>query len=129
VIQFDFLEGKQAGSSCVARRFPFQVGRKSASDLVLQEDGIWDDHLRIRIHERDVLLEVMPGARAFVNDEPVQTAALASGDVITLGAVRMRFGLCPSTQRSLRLRESLTWVLLLSLFVAQIAVIGWLLRA
>jgi hypothetical protein len=48
--------------------------------------------------------------------------------MIELGSARLRFWLAPSMQKTLRLREALTWFALSALFAAQIALIYWLLR-
>ena len=126
VIQFDFLEGKQAGNSCVVRRFPFRVGRVATSDLILHEEGVWDEHAEIRLQWPDIVVSALPGTIVSVNGEPVTEVVLSSGDVIDLGAVKLRFGLSPSQQKSLTGRETFVWLIYLSLFVAEAALIFWL---
>ncbi len=63
-----------------------------------------------------------------VNHQPVQTALLRNGDVITLGSVKLRFWLAAARQRSLRLREWFVWVLLLVVVLCQFVLIYRLIR-
>jgi hypothetical protein len=55
-----------------------------------------------------------------------QPLVLRNGDVIELGAVKLRFGLSPTRQRSLRFREAVTWIALAALCLGQVALIYWL---
>jgi len=61
-----------------------------------------------------------------VNGQRVQEAVLRNGDLIEAGSVKMRFGLSPAPQHSLRLREGLTWFALAVLCLGQVALIYWL---
>jgi len=61
-----------------------------------------------------------------VNGQPAQEAVLHNGDVIALGSVRIRFALSPTRHRSLRFRESLTWLGLAALCFGQATLIYWL---
>ena len=54
-----------------------------------------------------------------VNHQPVQTALLRNGDVITLGSVKLRFWLAAAQQRGLRLREGFVWALLAAVIFNQ----------
>ena len=47
MIQFSILSGKKAGTSWVARRFPVRIGRAAVSDLQIEEEGVWDQHLQV----------------------------------------------------------------------------------
>jgi hypothetical protein len=111
MVQLEVLSGKRAGAVAVARRFPFVVGRDGSSDLDLQmPDGF--------------ALKVLSQARAAVNDQPVQQAViLRNGDVIGIGAVKIRFWLGETRQLGLQMREFLTWAALVMLCAGQIALI------
>jgi len=127
VLQLRILNGKQAGTQWVARRFPVRIGRAPDADLTLDDDGIWDAHLEIDLRPPDGFsLSVEPGALAFLNNQPVQHAVLRNGDLIELGAVKIAFGLSPTRPRSLRAREVLTWLALTLLCLGEIALIYWL---
>src|SRR3954447_455541 len=109
MVQFAILSGKKAGTSWVARRFPFTIGRTSGSGLQLEEEGVWDNHLRLELHAAEgFILSAEPNALASVNGQQIQTAVLHNGDRIHFGSIRMQFFLCATRQGDLRLREWLT---------------------
>ena len=124
MIEISVLNGRMAGRVVAARRFPFRVGRHKASELCLEEPGVWNRHLELDLRHREgITLTVVPEARATVNGQGVQSTRLRSGDVIEIGAVRLRFGLAATRQRDLRLREGLTWLALAALCAAQIGLL------
>lgn len=127
MIQIDILSGSKAGSQMVVRRFPFRIGRSPDSELRLEDAGVWDGHLEFSVRtEEGVMLGASHEAMTFLNGEPVQEAILRNGDLIDAGSVKMRFGLSATQQSSLRIRETLTWVALAGLCLAQIGLIYWL---
>ena len=124
MVQFNVLSGKQAGAVAVARRFPFVVGRDSSANLRLEEEGVWDRHLELDLRMPDgFILKVLSQARAAVNDQPVQQAVLRNGDLIGIGAVKIRFWLSETRQLALRMREFLTWAAVVALCAGQLALI------
>jgi hypothetical protein len=129
VIQLQVLSGKQAGSEMVVRRFPFLVGRGAQAQLRLEDAGVWDRHLQIDFRRGEgFTFQAESTALTLVNGVAAESGIVRNGDLIELGSVQMRFWLAKSEQRSLRLREALTWASLFVLFGAQIALICWLLR-
>ncbi len=127
MVLFQILNGSKAGTSEVARRFPFRIGRSASADLCLEDTGVWDEHLEIRLRaDRSVEAVVKEPALAMVNGEPVKEAVLHNGDIIGLGSLQVRFGLSPSRQRSLSVREILTWIGLALLCAGQVVLIYWL---
>jgi hypothetical protein len=127
VVQLDILSGKQAGTQWVARRFPFQLGRSPQAALVLEEPGVWDRHLEFALRPGEgVMVSAMTDASISVNGQPVRQAVLRNGDVLEAGSVKLRFGLSPTRQHSLRLREAMTWLALAALCLGQVALIYWL---
>lgn len=129
MIQLHILTGKKAGGLSVVRRFPFCVGRGSENDLQLDDDGTWDEHLTLEFQRRDgFTLAVAPNALVMVNNQPVQTALLHNGDIITFGSVKLQFWLAATRQRGLRLRERFVWLLLAAVVLCQFALIYWLIR-
>jgi hypothetical protein len=68
----------------------------------------------------------MTDASIVVNGQPVRQAVLRSGDLLETGSVKLRFGLGPTRQHSLRLREAMTWLALAALCLGQVALIYWL---
>jgi len=128
VVQLHVLSGRKAGTQAVARRFPFRVGRSSQAALVLDDPGVWDEHLQIDLRPvQGAVLTASAEALTLVNGETVRETTLRNGDIIELGAAKLRFGLSATRQRSLRLREALTWITLAATSLAQVALIYWLL--
>ena len=124
MVQFDILSGKKAGAQPAARRFPFRIGRAPGNELQLDDDGVWDRHLTLTFdRQQGFTLAAAPNALAAVNDMPTQTAILRSGDVITIGSVRLQFWLAAAQQRSLRLREMFVWGLLAAVTAGQFCLI------
>ena len=129
MIELHILAGKKAGSRSVVRRFPFCIGRDSGNDLQLDDDGTWHQHLTLEFHRREGFkLATAQNALVMVNHQPVQSAVLRNGDVITLGSVKLRFWLAAARQRGLRLRENFVWLLLGAVVLGQFVLIYRLIR-
>ena len=129
MVQLRILSGKKAGTAHVARRFPVRIGRASAADLRLEEDGVWEQHLQLDLNPADGFhLRAQPGALATLNGSPLPTTPLRNGDTIEIGALKIQFWLSETRQRGLRLREWLTWAAIAALALGQVAVIYLLLR-
>jgi len=129
VIQLAILNGKQAGTRWVPRRYPVRIGRTSPSDLCLDDGGVWDQHLQLELRPGDgAVISSSPDAFTAVNGQKVFEAILRNGDLLEIGSVRLLFGLSPTRQASLRLREAVTWSLLGTLGFGQVTLIYWLLQ-
>jgi len=111
----------------IVRHFPFNIGRSGANDLQLEDEGVWEKHLTLEFQGRKQFsVQTAAGALVALNQESVQSAPLRNGDILSVGSVKLQFWLAPTTQRSLKLRESLVWGLLLVVTAAQLALICWL---
>ena len=129
MIQFNILSGKKAGAQLVARHFPVRIGRAVQSDLQLEDDGIWDQHLTVEFQKQEGFkLTTSASAIATLNGEPVQNVILRNGDTITVGSVKIQFWLTAARQGSLLVRESLVWALLIFVTIFQFALLYWLIR-
>jgi len=129
MVQFKILSGKQAGSLWVARRFPVRIGRAAGSDLRLDEDGVWDEHLLLEVRAGEGFqLRTRGEALARVNGQPVHETMLRNGDYLQIGAAELQFWLAEARQRLLGFREVLTWLMIASMVAAQIALLYWLLK-
>ncbi len=73
-----------------------------------------------------MVLEAEPDALLSVNGAPVKAATLRNGDVITVGALKIRFNFAPVRQASLAIREWATWISLGLLCLGQVALVYWL---
>jgi pSer/pThr/pTyr-binding forkhead associated (FHA) protein len=124
MIQLNVLLGRKAGSQMVVRHFPFRIGRAGGNDLQLDDDGIWDDHLRLEIHRNEgFMLAAAPNALVAINNQPVQSVQLHNGDIITAGSVKIQFWLAAASQRRLLFREFSVWALIAIITALQIALI------
>ena len=129
MVQLNVLSGKQAGCQRVARRFPFHIGRAAGNELQLDDAGVWDRHLTLEFQrEAGFALVTAPNAVVAVNSQPVQTAVLRNGDLITLGSVQLQFWLGAARQCGLRAGEFFVWMLVVAVTFAQFALIYWLIR-
>ena len=123
MVQIQILSGKQAGTEFTARKFPILIGRSSAADLMVTEAGVWENHFKIYFLPDGFTLRAQPNALVAINDQVIEESVLRNGDLISIGSLKLRFGLSPVRQRSLVLREVLTWVALVLLCAIQLALI------
>ncbi len=128
MIQLNVLSGKKAGSQTVVRRFPFRVGRAPGNHLQLDDDGVWDRHLALEVHQDGFSLALAPGAVGSVNSEAFQNHPLRNGDTITIGSAKLQFWLAAAQQRGLRTPELFVWALLLLVTLGQFVLIYWLIQ-
>jgi pSer/pThr/pTyr-binding forkhead associated (FHA) protein len=128
VVQLQLLSGNRSGTVFRATHFPIRAGREPGLDLPLDEPGVWQRHFLIDWRAEGMVLEAETAALLSVNDTPVQRALLRNGDIITLGALKIRYSLTPVRQSSLALREWLTWIALGALCLGQVALVYWLIR-
>ncbi len=128
MIQLKILSGKKAGTEMVVRRFPFYVGRSTACGLSLDDPGVWEKHFQIQLISLEgFTLVTEPSTTVVMDGKTVQQAALRNGDVIEIGLAKILFGLSATQQKSLGLREWLTWMALALLCLSQFALIYYLL--
>jgi len=129
MIQLKILSGNQAGSTSVARRFPFRIGRAPESGLVLEEPGVWEQHFEIEFEPGSGFMATAIGeALITVNGEPGQRMLLHNGDRIDLGGACLQFWLSETRQHGFRTRDGLVWVGIALVTAAQIYLISQLLH-
>ena len=129
MVQLKILSGKKAGTALVARRFPVHIGRAVASDLQLDEPGVWDDHLLLDLKPAEgFILSTQSGALASLNGQPISKSLLRNGDLIQIASLKFQFWLADTFQAGLRFRESFIWTLIAIVCLFQIALVYWLLK-
>jgi pSer/pThr/pTyr-binding forkhead associated (FHA) protein len=129
MVQLKVLSGKKAGTAWVARRFPVRIGRSAGSDLQVEEDGVWDQHLQLDFNPaKGIVLSAQSNALVAVNGQAVQQTVLRNGDAIDIGSLRLQFWLSETRQVDLRLREGFTWAAIAAISLGQVGLIYWLLR-
>ncbi len=113
----------------VARRFPFSVGRISSCELCLDDPGVWDKHFQINLNSADgFVLVAEPDSPVIVEGKTVEQTLLRNGDTIEIGLAKILFALSPVLQKSLALREWLTWIGLTVICLVEVALIYKLIR-
>ena len=129
MIQLEILNGSKAGTQCVARQFPFRVGRERTASLVLPDDGVWDAHFEVTVRPREgCFASARPECLTLINGQAFTSPhRLRNGDVIEAGSVKVRFVLSPTRQRPLVFRELLVWLALAALCAVQLVLIYFVL--
>ena len=129
MIQLRILSGKMAGDIQVVRRFPFRIGRAAGNDLVLDDPGVWDNHLTLELQKNEgFTLHTAPETFAAINDQRQTSARLRNGDRISFGSAKIQFWLAAPRQRGLRLRELAVWLIIAAVTAFQFVLIYWLLK-
>lgn len=128
MVQLQILSGNRTGTKFRGNHFPIRVGRADGADLSLDEPGVWPRHFQIVWQPEGLILEAEPDALISVNNAAVGRAVLRNGDIITLGALKIRFSLSSVRQSSMAAREWLTWIGLGGLCLGQVALVYLLLR-
>ena len=125
MIQLNVLSGKSAGRLLAVRRFPFHIGRAAGNQLVLDDAGVWAEHVSLEFDRTaGILLKHGRDALTTVNAQPAEDGSrLRNGDVISLGAVKIQFSLSAPVQRGLQARENFVWALLAILLATQLVLL------
>lgn len=123
MLQLQILSGKLAGRKILVRQFPFRVGRIDSMDLVCSDPGVWDEHFQID-YGKGVGWEIssLADAGTLVGTELLsESVRLLNGQVITAGALRIKFNLADPALRPFQWRERLTWVAIVLLLAGEVA--------
>ena len=107
----------------LAQFFPYHIGRSVQADLRIEAAGVWENHAVILPGENGRFVIRSEGQSVLLrNGESVQSAQLASGDELSIGAARVVVSLSPARQKSLGASEAIVWALLLAVLTAEAAV-------
>lgn len=124
MVQFKILTGRRAGAVCPVERFPARIGRSPGSEIVLEDAGVWEEHLTLTLDpESGFAVSLHQGAIATVNGQPFEGHRLRNGDVIELGATKIQFWIGTVRQTNLRWREWALWIGLAILFAVQLVML------
>ena len=100
-----------------------RLGRQVGLEVVLVEPGVWETHAEIfRDATGAFVVRPMRQALVTINAQLTQEHRLRNGDIVGLGAVRLRFGIRPAPQRSLKVREAIIWAVTAGSALAGVAV-------
>ena len=127
-IRIERLDGEAAGDQLEARQFPFMLGQAKDCDHRIEAKGVWPKHLRLEdAGEKGIVAKHQKDATLLVNGAVVaRSVRLQNGDLIELGAAKLRFWLAPLGQAGQRPIEILIWTALGLLALGQVGLIGWL---
>ena len=126
--QLNILSGEQPPHCLQPGNFPARIGRGKDCQVQLTGEGIWEQHLELRLEE-DQFFSIRPAseATAMVNGEPLEEVrTLRNGDVIEIGMVKLQFLLGPIQQKKLGLREAATWLMVGLIIAGEIFLLLWL---
>jgi ABC-type multidrug transport system ATPase subunit len=86
------LTGEQVGREYLLTNRVTTIGRSASNDIVISDSRTSRRHVEI-VQENGVFWAVDAGSANgfYVNDQQVQRAQLQSGDIITIGLIRMAF--------------------------------------
>lgn len=129
MIQISVVSGKNAGKSFALKKFPAIIGRDSKADVLLDDEGVWDKHCQISYNPCDgFYISAFEPATLLLNGQPVQKSRLRNGDSITAGSAKFQFWLAEVKPKDFRIRETLTWLFIISLFFVQVLIIYKIIR-
>ncbi|HCV99173.1 MAG TPA: hypothetical protein DGJ56_07750 [Verrucomicrobiales bacterium] len=130
-IRIERLDGDATKEQIEARRFPFKLGQAKDCHHRIDAKGVWPHHLTLEdAGEKGIVANHQPEATLLVNGATVaKSVRLQNGDVIELGAAKLRFWLAPLGQAGQRKVEFAIWATLGILTLGQVGLIAWLLRA
>jgi FHA domain len=98
--RYAFLEVVEGGPVGARHHLPYDqatIGRNPTSTIAIEEPQASRDHAEIRFDGKDfVLRDLRSRNGTFVNEKPVEAVTLRFGDVVGIGALRMRFGCAAS---------------------------------
>lgn len=126
--QLNILSGEQPPHCLQPENIPARIGRGKDCQVQLSGEGIWEQHLELRLEE-DQCFSIRPAseATAMVNGEPLEEVRpLRNGDVIEIGMVKLQFLLGPVQQQKLGLREAATWLMVGLIIAGEIFLLLWL---
>ena len=129
MLQISILAGKSKGQTRVFRQFPCLIGRSAENHLRLDDSGIWDRHITIRLKKGDgFFMETGSNALATLNGHPETQARICNGDILGIGGTALQCWLSPAPLRGLRLREGIVWLFIGLVLMAQVILIYLLCR-
>ncbi len=71
---------------CYLNKTIVKIGRRSSSDIQIDDPMVSRDHLQLRAKQgRYLLFDLSSTGGTFVNNQPVKTATLKPGDVVRIG--------------------------------------------
>jgi hypothetical protein len=115
------VNGKQQGQSIQLTKYPFVIGKNQEAQMRLPDVGVWDDHLAIELilGESPTIKRLGEGS-ININSEPIENSTLRNGDLITIGAAKLRFNSVPAKRKSLLFQNGASWAAMALVVILEI---------
>src|SRR4051812_13169505 len=107
MFQFVVNDGPGEVRTVLCSQFPLLIGRASDASLQLTAPGVWDQHAQVTHDSLSGEVFIKPLGEAFllINGTRSDARALAPGDEIQIGGVKLTVGLSPVIQKRLSVAE------------------------
>ena len=116
-----------AGRQWSVRRLPVRIGRATECDLILDDAGVWNEHVELSHDATSGFYATsLSEGSVIINNHPVESAVLKNGDTLTLGAAALQFWIAPAVQKRFRWLELAVWLGLAILCIGQVIILRWL---
>jgi pSer/pThr/pTyr-binding forkhead associated (FHA) protein len=114
MLQFVVNDGPGEVRTVLCSQFPFLIGRSPDAALQLPAQGVWDHHAQVTHDPLSGQVFMHPLGEAFflINGTRCDARALAPGDEIQIGAVKLTVSLSPVIQKRLSVAELPLWLIL-----------------
>ncbi len=119
-----------ADSQLEVRHFPFLIGRSSESELILRDQGVWDQHLRIDLIPEGYLHCQVIGQAIAMDDkgQSFQNIRLNNGQKISIGETTLQFWISTPIRKGNRIKELISSGIITFMTLIQLFLVYLLLR-
>jgi hypothetical protein len=114
MLQFVINGGPGELRTVLCNQFPLLIGRAPDANLQLAAPGVWDQHARVThdLVSGQVVMQPLGEAYLLINGARSEAKALAPGDEVQIGAVKLTVSLSPVIQKRLSVAELPLWLIL-----------------
>lgn len=117
MLELVVLSDSDKGRRFQSNAAPVRLGRRADLEVRLPFPGVWELHAEIQTDSAGwYVIRPLGQSLVTVNQQPVQDHRLRNGDVLSIGAVKLQFGLRSSPQQPLRYWEVAVWATIYSVF-------------
>lgn len=124
--QLTALEGENHGGRFFLGKASFVLGKNPNADLQLKEAGVWNDHVRIEVSEREPRIRRLGEGILILNSEPTDLAVLRNGDLIQIGGAKFIFEVSPPKRRPFHVQHFLLWGMIVFIAFSEMILILWI---
>jgi len=120
MVELRILTGKMVGQVVSVRHFPFYIGRALDCDLRLEEQAVWNKHLKLDLRENEIIVSACGEGSLTVNGIPKKEAEMKIGDEIECGSVKIDCWASPVAQKSQAWRELFVYAVITGLLLLEV---------